>query len=92
MPLKVTLDDERNPVPLIVSGCGVAPTVNEVGESAVTVGTGLLGAATAIEAVPDFVMSCVDVAVIVAVPAKEGVNTPAEVIAPSVADQVTPEL
>jgi hypothetical protein len=38
------------------------------------------------------VESSVDVAVMVAVPAAEGVNTPVEVIVPSVADQVTPAL
>jgi hypothetical protein len=41
---------------------------------------------------PDLVESSVDVAVMVAAPAADGVNTPAEVIVPSVADQVTPEL
>jgi hypothetical protein len=49
-------------------------------------------AETAIFTEPDLVVSCVDVAVTVAVPAAEGVNTPAEVIVPPVADQVTPEL
>ena len=41
---------------------------------------------------PDMVVSCVDVAVIVAVPAPLGVNTPPEVMAPPVADHVTAEL
>jgi len=41
---------------------------------------------------PVFVASCVDVAVMVAVPAPDGVNTPAAVIAPPVADHVTPVL
>jgi hypothetical protein len=41
---------------------------------------------------PDFVLSCVDVAVIVAVPVAVGVNTPEDVIVPSVALQVTAEL
>ena len=40
---------------------------------------------------PDFVVSCVDVAVIVAVPAADGVNTPEEEIEPPVAVQVTAE-
>jgi hypothetical protein len=39
--------------------------------------------------VPDFVASCVEVAVIVAVPKDIGVKTPEEVIVPSVADHVT---
>ena len=41
---------------------------------------------------PDLVVSCVDVAVMVAVPAPLGVNTPPEVIVPPVADHVTVEL
>jgi hypothetical protein len=40
--LKVTVDVVRNPVPLIVSACGVAPTANEVGDIDETAGTGLL--------------------------------------------------
>ena len=47
---------------------------------------------TVIDALPDFVLSCVDVAVIVAVPVAVGVNTPEDVIVPSVALQVTAEL
>ena len=50
------------------------------------------GADTLTVADPDLVESSVDVAVMVAVPAAEGVNTPDEVVLPSVADQVTPEL
>jgi hypothetical protein len=42
--------------------------------------------------VPDFEVSCVEVAVMVAVPVPEGVNTPEDVIVPSVAPQVTAEL
>jgi hypothetical protein len=38
---------------------------------------------------PDLVVSCAEVAVIVAVPAPDGVNTPADVIVPFVAVQVT---
>jgi len=38
---------------------------------------------------PDFVGSWVDVAVTIGVPAAEGVNIPADVIAPPIADQVT---
>ena len=41
---------------------------------------------------PDFEVSCVEVAVMVAVPVPEGVNTPEDVIVPSVAPQVTAEL
>jgi uncharacterized membrane protein len=47
---------------------------------------------TAIDAEPDLVLSCVEVAVITAVPTPAGVNTPEEVIAPSDAAQVTAEL
>jgi hypothetical protein len=41
---------------------------------------------------PDLVVSCVEVAVMVAVPVALGVNTPAGLIVPPVADQVTAEL
>ena len=41
---------------------------------------------------PDLVASCVDVALMVAVPVPLGLNTPAAVITPPVADQVTAEL
>jgi hypothetical protein len=47
---------------------------------------------TATDAVPDFEVSCVEVAVMVAVPVPAGVNTPEVVIAPSDAAQVTAEL
>jgi hypothetical protein len=50
------------------------------------------GAVTVTVAEPDLVKSSVDVAVIATVPVAEGVNTPADVIVPYVADQVTPEL
>lgn len=46
-------------------------------------------------AFPDFVLSCVDVAVIVAVPGLPGVNTPALLTVPAVdglTDQLTAEL
>ena len=52
----------------------------------------MVGPPTAIDAVPDFVVSSVDVAVIVAVPAAVGVNTPEDVIVPSDAAHVTAEL
>jgi len=48
--------------------------------------------ATKIDAVPDLVVSCVDVAVTTAVPVPAGVNTPEDVIVPSVAAQLTAEL
>ena len=82
-------------MPLMVSDCGVAPTAKDGGESAVTVGTGLLGAAIAIEALPDFVVSCVEVAEMVAVPAPSGVKTPALLTAPmlvGLTDHVTEAL
>jgi hypothetical protein len=95
MPLKVTVDDERNPVPTMVSDCGAAPIAKDDGERVVMVGTGLLGAATATDAVPDLVESCEDVAVMVAVPALAGAKTPAVLTAPmlvGLTDQVTEEL
>jgi hypothetical protein len=46
-------------------------------------------AETATFAEPDLVVSCVDLAVMVAVPVPLGVNTPAEVMVPPVADHVT---
>jgi hypothetical protein len=50
------------------------------------------GLVTVAVADPDLVESCVDVAVMVAVPSVVGVNTPPDVIVPSVADHVTLEL
>jgi hypothetical protein len=47
---------------------------------------------TLIELVPDFVESCDDVAVITADPKFDGVNTPEDVMMPSVAPHVTAEL
>ena len=52
----------------------------------------VMGTATVTIAEPDFVLSCVEVAVIVPVPAAAGMNVPVDVMAPSVADQVTAEL
>jgi hypothetical protein len=52
----------------------------------------VFGWETATVAEPDFVESSVDVAVTVAFPATVAVNTPADVIVPPVADQVTVEL
>lgn len=67
---------------LIVVGKQETLTEVMVGGTAVTV--------TLVE--PDLVESWVEVAVTVAVPVAEGVNTPAEVIVPPVAVQVTAEL
>jgi len=50
------------------------------------------GTTTVTDAEPDLVESWVDVAVIAAVPDVEGVNTPADVTVPPVADHVTAEL
>lgn len=43
-------------------------------------------------AVPNFVASCTEVALIVAVPAPDGANTPPAVMVPPVADHATAEL
>ena len=51
-----------------------------------------VGLPTSIVAVPDFEVSCVEVAVMVAVPVPAGVKTPEVVIVPSVVPQVTAEL
>jgi hypothetical protein len=40
--LKVTVDRERKPVPLIVSVCGVIPTARDAGARREIVGIGLL--------------------------------------------------
>jgi uncharacterized membrane protein len=50
------------------------------------------GAVTVTLAEPDFVKSCVEVAVMLAVPMLVGVKTPALVTVPPVAVQVTVEL
>lgn len=53
----------------------------------------IVGGTTTVTVVePDLVESWVDVAVIAAVPEVEGVNTPADVTVPPVADHVTAEL
>jgi hypothetical protein len=51
-----------------------------------------VGVVTVIGELPDLDLSCVDVAMAVALPALVGVKTPAEVIVPPVAVQVTVEL
>jgi hypothetical protein len=50
------------------------------------------GTLTVTTELPNFVESWVDVAVMVAVPDVDGVNTPDVVTAPPVADQLTAEL
>jgi hypothetical protein len=50
------------------------------------------GTTTVTDAEPDLVASWADVAVMVAVPDVDGVNTPAVVTAPPVADQLTAEV
>jgi hypothetical protein len=64
----------------------------EAGEQTTETEVIVLGTVIVTVAEPDLVESSVEVAVTVTVPAAKGVNTPAEVIAPSVADQVTAEL
>ncbi len=63
-----------------------------VGEQATETEVIVEGAVTVTGAEPDLVESWVEVAVMVAVPAPVGVNTPADVIVPPLADQVTAEL
>ncbi|HEV2487590.1 MAG TPA: hypothetical protein VGT08_18865 [Terracidiphilus sp.] len=63
-----------------------------IGEQATDTDVIVGGTPTATVAEPNLVVSCVDVAVIVAFPAPDGVNTPAGVIVPPVAVQVTAEL
>jgi hypothetical protein len=64
----------------------------DVGEQTTETEVIVGGTTTVICAEPDLVESWVDVAVMVAVPAPEGVNTPADVAVPPVADQLTAEL
>jgi len=64
----------------------------EVGEQATVTDVIVEGRTTVTVAEPNFVESCVDVAVRVAVPAPDGVKTPEGSTVPPVADQVTPEL
>ena len=49
----------------------------------------VVAAFTVTVAEPDFVVSWPDVAVMIALPAEEGVNTPEEVTEPPVADHLT---
>ena len=72
----------------VVMDAGVARTATLV--------TAIVGAGAVTVTVAEPVMSakpaCAELAVQVAVPGPDGVSTPAEVIVPPVADQVTPEL
>ena len=61
----------------------------DAGEQARETEAIVLAAFTVTVAEPDFVVSWVDVAVIVAVLAEEGVNTPEALTAPPLADHVT---
>ena len=69
---------------ICVIDAGVAVTVTDV--------MVIVTAVTVRLADPNLVVSWVEVAVMVAVPVPPGVNTPAEVIEPPVAVQVTDEL
>ena len=48
IPLKVTAEEVRNPVPLIINAWGAAPTASEAGRSDVIAGTGLFGEAVTV--------------------------------------------
>jgi hypothetical protein len=93
-PVAVHVTPELNaPVPLTVATqvevCelfmvdGLATTAIPVTVTGTTVDV------TIMDAEPDFVLSCVEVALQVPVPVPDGVNTPACVIVPPVADHVT---
>lgn len=75
---------EQELVWAVVMDVGEQETLTEVMVAAVDVTDTL--------AEPDLLVSCVEVAVMVAVPEVLGVKTPEELIAPFVADQVTEEL
>jgi hypothetical protein len=73
----------------------LVPAVTADGERPVTLGTGFVAAVTETVALPDLVESCVEVAVMVAVPVAAGVKTPALLTVPMLAgltDHVTAEL
>ena len=81
------------PVPLTAAEQAlVCDAVIEDGEHEAVTEVMVSAAETTTLLEPDLVVSCVEVAVMVAVPVPLGVNTPAEVIVPPVADQVTAEL
>jgi len=81
------------PVPL-TNGVQAEVWVVRMEAGAQTTETEVIATGTAVvtAADPDLVESCVEAAVIVAVPAAVGVNTPEEVMVPPVADHVTAEL
>ena len=64
----------------------------DVGEQAAETEVIVGATVTVTVAEPDLVESSVEVAVMLAVPVPDGVNTPADVIAPPVAVHVPPEL
>ena len=64
----------------------------EAGEQTTDTAVIVTGMVTVTVDDPDLVESCVEVAVIVAVPAPAGVKTPADVIVPPLAVQLTAEL
>lgn len=81
------------PVPVTVGAhVEVCVVEIEVGEHATETDVIVGETVTVTDAAPNLVESCVEVAVIVAVPAPEGVKTPADVTVPPVAVHVTPEL
>jgi hypothetical protein len=83
----------KAPVPRTVAEQVDVPVVRiEAGLQITVTDVMVTGTVTVTVAELDLVESCVDVAVIVAVPAAEGVKRPAGVIVPSVADQLTAEL
>jgi hypothetical protein len=51
--LKVAVDEETNPVPPMVTACGVDPAASEAGDSDVIVGTGLLAVTVKFTAVDE---------------------------------------
>jgi len=97
-PMLVGLTDHvtdvlKLPVPVTVGvQVDVCVVRMEVGEQTTETAVIEEGAVTVTVAPPDLVESSADVAVMVAFPTAEGENTPAEVIVPSVDDQVTREL
>ena len=74
---------------MIAIDCAADPAGTELGEREVTVGAALT---TVRGVLPLFKGSWVEVAVTVAAPTPDGVNTPAEAIEPPTADHVTVEL
>src|ERR1035441_6456687 len=80
----------KAPVPRTVAEHIEVPVVRIEAELQTTVTEVIaMGAATVTALEPDLLPSCTEVAVIVALPAPDGVKTPPEVIVPPVAVQVT---